>query len=131
MALEIYVLPFARWLKYEEKVEAGERWSKPHVPTAALHALFQIRNCIADNTAIVLLDMHTNHGCIHQVAGTSHHLSTRWQVRRATAARSIHHMTTDYRLLCDCFQHKSIYLIINVEWSTHAYVQLCSSKPVP
>lgn len=58
----------ARWLKYEEKVEAGERWSKPHVPTAALHALFEIRNCIADNTATVLLDMDSSHGCIHQVA---------------------------------------------------------------
>ena len=94
MALETDVvtdsrLSFVRWLKYEEKVEAGERWSKPHVPTAALHALFQIRNCIADNTAIVLLDMHTNHGCIHQVAGTSRCSRTKYPPRDNRLSTSV------------------------------------------
>merc|ERR1712141_554024 len=33
----------ARWLKYEEKVEAGNRWSKPHVATVSLFALQQVK----------------------------------------------------------------------------------------
>jgi hypothetical protein len=34
----------ARWVKFEEDVEeGGNRWSKPHVATLSLHALFQLR----------------------------------------------------------------------------------------
>lgn len=34
----------ARWVKFEEDVEIdGNRWSKPHVATLSLHALFQLR----------------------------------------------------------------------------------------
>ena len=65
-------LILARWLKYEEKVEAGDRWSKPHVATTSLHALFEIRKGIAENTTTVVLDMNATHGCMHQVAGTDH-----------------------------------------------------------
>ena len=73
--------PRPRWLKYEEKVEAGERWSKPHVPTTALHALFEIRKSISDGTAQVLLDLDNSHGCIHQVAG--------WQCKHYELFKSI------------------------------------------
>ncbi|CAN0144405.1 unnamed protein product [Lampetra planeri] len=46
----------ARWVKFEEKVEAGgERWSKPHVATLSLHALFELRSCI--QLGAVLLDL--------------------------------------------------------------------------
>lgn len=38
----------ARWLKYEETVEVGDRWSKPHVPTAQMHALLELRKAFAD-----------------------------------------------------------------------------------
>lgn len=46
-----------RWLKYEEKVEAGGRWSKPHVCTASLHSLFELRRSIEQRTCHVLLDI--------------------------------------------------------------------------
>ena len=49
-------VPIFRWLKYEEKVEVGHRWSKPYVATLSLHALFQFRQCIFDGP--VLLDVN-------------------------------------------------------------------------
>ena len=37
----------SRRIKFEEDVEeGGERWSKPHVATLALHSLFVLRSCI-------------------------------------------------------------------------------------
>uniref|UniRef100_A0A0N4Z2E9 Anion exchange protein n=1 Tax=Parastrongyloides trichosuri TaxID=131310 RepID=A0A0N4Z2E9_PARTI len=45
----------ARWVKFEEDVEdGGNRWSKPHVATLSLHALFQLRSCLRDG--IIVLD---------------------------------------------------------------------------
>ena len=39
----------ARWVRFEEDVEeGGGRWSKPFVATIALHALFDLRRCLAD-----------------------------------------------------------------------------------
>uniref|UniRef100_A0AC35U0J7 Anion exchange protein n=1 Tax=Rhabditophanes sp. KR3021 TaxID=114890 RepID=A0AC35U0J7_9BILA len=44
----------ARWVKFEEDVEeGGNRWSKPHVATLSLHALFQLRNCLLSGTVII------------------------------------------------------------------------------
>ncbi|KAI4795479.1 hypothetical protein KUCAC02_031381 [Chaenocephalus aceratus] len=55
----------ARWLKFEEDVEAGgERWSKPYVATLSLHSLFELRSCIMHGT--VLLDMRA--GGIEEIA---------------------------------------------------------------
>ncbi|XP_047739906.1 sodium bicarbonate cotransporter 3 [Hyalella azteca] len=46
----------ARWVKFEEDVEeGGERWSKPHVATLSLHALFELRSFLMKG--VVLLDM--------------------------------------------------------------------------
>jgi len=45
-----------RWVKFEEDVEeGGERWSKPHVATLSLHALFELRSFLLKG--VVLLDM--------------------------------------------------------------------------
>uniref|UniRef100_A0A915P492 Anion exchange protein n=1 Tax=Meloidogyne floridensis TaxID=298350 RepID=A0A915P492_9BILA len=45
----------ARWVKFEEDVEeGGNRWSKPHVATLSLHALFQLRSCLLHG--IILID---------------------------------------------------------------------------
>ena len=44
----------ARWLKFEEDVELGGRWSKPHVATLQLHSLFELRSCLM--TGATLLD---------------------------------------------------------------------------
>ncbi|KAA0203371.1 hypothetical protein HAZT_HAZT005525 [Hyalella azteca] len=46
----------SRWVKFEEDVEeGGERWSKPHVATLSLHALFELRSFLMKG--VVLLDM--------------------------------------------------------------------------
>lgn len=57
----------SRWLKYEEKVEAGGRWSKPHVTTASLHALFQLRSVFVDRTSTVSLDVDVRSGRLKDV----------------------------------------------------------------
>lgn len=45
----------ARWVKFEEDVEeGGERWSKPHVATLSLHALFELRSFLLKG--VVMLD---------------------------------------------------------------------------
>jgi len=48
-----------RWVRYEETVEeAGNRWSKPHVSTPALHGALQLRRYL--KTGIVLLDLEAS-----------------------------------------------------------------------
>ena len=49
-------------------MELGNRWSKPHVATTALHSLFEIRLSIAQREAVVVLDMAMERGTLHQVA---------------------------------------------------------------
>ena len=47
----------ARWVKFEEDVEeGGNRWSKPHVATLSLHALFQLRSCLLHGTVLIDLE---------------------------------------------------------------------------
>ncbi|UJR16088.1 hypothetical protein I4U23_003000 [Adineta vaga] len=48
----------ARWIKFEEEVESGGRWSKPHVATLSLHSLLELRNCIFSGS--VILDMQAD-----------------------------------------------------------------------
>lgn len=50
----------ARWIKFEENVEeGGNRWSKPHVATLALHSLFRLRELLS--RGVILLDLSANH----------------------------------------------------------------------
>ena len=58
-----------RWLKYEEKVESGNRWSKPHVATTSLASLFALRMGIYKGDMVVVLDLEMTQGCVHSVAG--------------------------------------------------------------
>jgi hypothetical protein len=44
----------ARWLKFEEDVDDGGRWSKPHVATLSLHSLLELRSCLMNGS--ILLD---------------------------------------------------------------------------
>ncbi len=55
-------------------MESGNRWSKPHVGTASLHALFELRRGIATGSTLVCLDVNATHGCMPQVGG-KHSLS--------------------------------------------------------
>lgn len=43
----------ARWLKFEEDVEHGGRWSKPHVATLQLHSLFELRSCLLNGATLL------------------------------------------------------------------------------
>lgn len=43
----------ARWLKFEEDVELGGRWSKPHVATLQLHSLFELRSCLVNGATLL------------------------------------------------------------------------------
>ena len=43
-------------MKFEEDVESGGRWSKPHVATLSLHSLLELRNFISKGS--IILDMH-------------------------------------------------------------------------
>lgn len=43
----------ARWLKFEEDVENGGRWSKPHVATLSLHSLFELRSCLLNGATLL------------------------------------------------------------------------------
>lgn len=45
----------ARWIKFEEDVENGGRWSKPHVATLSLHSLLELRNFLVNG--VILLDI--------------------------------------------------------------------------
>ncbi len=47
-----------RWVKFEEDVESGGRWSKPHVATLSLHSLLELRNFIFNGT--IILDMQAD-----------------------------------------------------------------------
>ena len=44
----------SRWVKFEEDVEeSGNRWSKPHVSTLSLHALFELRSFILNGSFVI------------------------------------------------------------------------------
>lgn len=47
-------------MKYEENVESGDRWSKPHVPTAQMHALTRIRRAFVNGSCVSGLGVGLN-----------------------------------------------------------------------
>jgi len=61
-------LSWCRWLKYEERVEIGERWSKPHVSTTTLRGLQMFRAALVDKSCCVGLGQPLPGGQF-QVAG--------------------------------------------------------------
>ena len=42
-----------RWLKFEETVENGGRWSKPHVGTLQLHYLLELKHFLSYGTVVL------------------------------------------------------------------------------
>ena len=60
-----------RWMKYEERVEIGERWSKPHVSTTSLRGLQMFRDALMNKTCCVGLDQPLPIGDC-QIAGDNH-----------------------------------------------------------
>ena len=55
----------ARWVKFEEDVERGGRWSKPHVATLSLHSIFELRSCLYNGG--VFLDVPVSD--LNQISG--------------------------------------------------------------
>jgi len=55
-------------MKYEEQVEIGERWSKPHVSTTSLRGIHMFRDALISKQCVVGLD-ETLSGSDYQVAG--------------------------------------------------------------
>lgn len=45
----------ARWIKYEEDVEEGGRWGRPHVASLSFHSLLNLKRCL--ETGVVLMDL--------------------------------------------------------------------------
>ncbi|CAF1088075.1 unnamed protein product, partial [Didymodactylos carnosus] len=85
----------ARWVKFEEDVESGGRWSKPHVATLSLHSLLELRKCIL--TGSVILDMHAENLPIivdmildDLIAGGSLQQDKRQALRNALLLKHIH-----------------------------------------
>jgi len=66
----VTVLSLSRWLKYEERVEIGERWSKPHVSTTSLRGLLMFRDALIDKQCSVGLSQPQPTGQ-YQVAGNN------------------------------------------------------------
>ncbi|GFO03000.1 Anion exchange protein [Plakobranchus ocellatus] len=51
---------WARWVKYEEKVEdGGKRWSKPHVASLNMHYLMEIRKCILEGVFLTDVECYS------------------------------------------------------------------------
>ena len=61
-----------RWVKYEQTVETGGRWSKPHVSTTSMRGLNALRRAISDGDCCVGLDVECTSGQ-YDVAGQSTH----------------------------------------------------------
>ena len=60
----------ARWIKYEEDVELGGQWSKPHVSTLSFHSLMELRKLIEDGIGIYDLDEQTMPDIIREICTT-------------------------------------------------------------
>ena len=57
-------------MKYEERVEIGERWSKPHVSTTSLRGLQMFRDALINKSCCVGLGQTLPEGDC-QIAGIS------------------------------------------------------------
>lgn len=62
------IILYSRWLKFEEKVDSANRWSKPHVSTTSLHSLNEIRRMMTDGDVVTLFDLKSTD--MSDVAGT-------------------------------------------------------------
>jgi len=104
----------ARWLKFEEDVDAAGRWSKPHVATLSLHSLLELRNCLTngavylefqgeDLVSIVdeLLDNVLNDGLLDE--------SKREFIRNALLLKHIHQHEKEFQSKLNNGEKKSLF----------------------
>lgn len=65
----LHVFLLHRWLKYEEKVDSANRWSKPHVSTTSLHSLFEVQRMLKGDRSACVFDLDLESGLQQHVAG--------------------------------------------------------------
>jgi hypothetical protein len=110
----------ARWIKFEESVEHGGRWSKPHVATLSLHYLFKLRVCLVD--ALIKLDLECNdlQSIINNLldemvqSGKLNSLNKE-QMKSLLLRRHCHQHEKEYKLTIDQGEKKSLPLIKSVK----------------
>ncbi|XP_014681823.1 PREDICTED: electrogenic sodium bicarbonate cotransporter 1-like isoform X2 [Priapulus caudatus] len=57
---ELHWREMTRWIKFEENVEIdASRWSKPHVSTISLHALFELRYVLLNGPVVLDADVNS------------------------------------------------------------------------
>ena len=57
----------ARWIKYEEDVELGGEWGKPHVSTLSFHSLHELRKLIEHGLPLFDIPETTLPGIVHRI----------------------------------------------------------------
>lgn len=106
----------ARWLKFEEDVENGGRWSKPHVATLSLHSLLELRSCLT-NGAIFLdfpgEDINTIVDCLLERVIRLKYLdeSSRELVRNALLLKHVHQHEKEFQKQLNNGEKRSFPLI--------------------
>ncbi|GAB1610813.1 electroneutral sodium bicarbonate exchanger 1 [Argonauta hians] len=89
----------ARWVKYEEDVEdGGERWSKPHVASLSMHALFGLKKSIVDGAVLLDIEAADISAVIDQVIAA-------WRQHSGMTSQSEREKAKDVLLK----QHKHLY----------------------
>ena len=103
----------ARWLKFEEVVESGGRWSKPHVATLSLHSLFELRSAIQN--AIVRLNQPAVDlngivdGLVEQAVLGGHLADTlRDQMARMLKLKHVHQHEKEFHKQLDVGERKHV-----------------------
>lgn len=106
----------ARWLKFEEDVENGGRWSKPHVATLSLHSLFELRSCLTNGAVLLdfagdditaIVDNLLESVCRSNQLNEEH----REQVRNALLLKHVHQHEKEFQKQLNNGEKKSFPLI--------------------
>lgn len=109
----------ARWLKFEEDVENGGRWSKPHVATLSLHSLFELRSCLTSGAILFDIpgeDIDTISDCFLDNAIASRHLdeSKRDLLKNTLLLKHVHQHEKEFQKQLDKGEKRSIPLIKSI-----------------
>ena len=57
----------ARWMKYEEDVELGGAWGKPHVSSLSFHSLLELRKLLELGLPLFDIPETTVPGIVHRI----------------------------------------------------------------
>ena len=60
----------ARWIKYEEDVELGGEWGKPHISSLSFHSLLELRKLLEHGVALFDLNETNLSEIIRKICAT-------------------------------------------------------------